>query len=54
VCASTPNQALGALLYHYRKLLERILELEQTVRDGKDRLTLLPQSLVASLQAHLL
>jgi integron integrase len=119
VSASTQNQALAALLFLYRELLERDLKLEgvvrartrqrlpvvlseaevravrerlegepalvvgllygsglrlmealrlrvkdldfqrceRTVRDGKggkDRLTLLPQSLVAGLQAHLL
>ncbi|MCX5930404.1 MAG: phage integrase N-terminal SAM-like domain-containing protein, partial [Cyanobacteria bacterium] len=99
VSASTQNQALAALLFLYRELLERDLELEGvvraqlagepalvvgllygsglrlmealrlrvkeldferrelTVRDGKggkDRRTLLPQSLVAGLQEHLL
>ncbi len=116
VSASTQNQALAALLFLYRELLERDLELEGvvrartrrrlpvvlseaevravrqrlegeaalvvgllygsglrlmealrlrvrdldvqrrelTVRDGKDRLTLLPQSLVPELQDHLL
>jgi site-specific recombinase XerD len=87
VSASTQNQALSALLFLYRELLERDLELEGvvrartrrrlpvvlseaevravrarlegelTVRDGKggkDRRTLLPQSLVAGMQEHLL
>ncbi len=99
VSASMQNQALAALLFLYRELLERDLELEGvvraqlagepalvvgllygsglrlmealrlrvkeldferrelTVRDGKggkDRRTLLPQSLVAGLQEHLL
>lgn len=105
VSASTQNQALAALLFLYRELLERDLELEGVVRartrrrlpvvlseaevravrkrlegeaalvvgllygsglrlmealrlregkGGKDRLTLLPQSLVPGLQDHLL
>jgi integron integrase len=103
VSASTQNQALAALLFLYRDLLDRDLEIdgvvrartrqrlegkpalvggllygsglrlmealrlrvkdldvqrrELTVRDGKggkDRLTLLPQSLVPALQEHLL
>lgn len=78
VSASTQNQALAALLFLYRDLLERNLELEGVVRartrqrlpvvlsetevravrqrleGGKDRLTLLPQSLDTDLQNHLL
>jgi site-specific recombinase XerD len=67
VSASTQNQALSALLFLYRELPERDLELEGvvrarlagelTVRDGKggkDRRTLLPQSLVAGMQEHVL
>jgi site-specific recombinase XerD len=87
VSASTQNQALAALLFLYRDLLKRDLELEGVVRavrerlegdaalvvgllygcglrlmealrlrdgkGGKDRLTLLPQSLVAGMQEHL-
>ena len=47
---STRNQALGALLYLYRELLERDLELELTVRDGKGGKDRLMLSLVAGLQ----
>jgi len=78
VSASTQNQALAALLFLYRDLLEGNLELERVVRartrqrlpvvlsetevravrqrleGGKDRLTLLPQSLDTDLQKHLL
>jgi site-specific recombinase XerD len=87
VSASTQNQALAALLFLYRDLLKRDLELEGVVRavrerlegdaalvvgllygcglrlmealrlregkGGKDRLTLLPQSLVAGIHEHL-
>lgn len=78
VSASTQNQALAALLFLYRDLLESNLELEGVVRartrqrlpvvlsetevravrqrleGGKDRLTLLPQSLDNDFQKHLL
>lgn len=67
VSASTQNQALAALLFLYRDLLERELELEGIVRARtrqrvpvvlsarevqavRERLTLLPLSLVAALE----
>ena len=84
VSASTQNQALSALLFLYRELLEqldgvealvagvlyggglRLMEalrlrvhdldvqrLQITVRDGKDRRTMLPARVAEKLQAHL-
>jgi len=56
VSASTQNQALSALLFLYRHMLEReVGDLGEVIRarDGKGakgRITMLPESLKASLQ----
>ena len=55
VSASTQNQTLRALLYLYRELMGRNLELELSARDGgRVGLTLLPKLLLAGFQEHLM
>jgi len=57
VAAATQNQALSALLFLYGRVLEvKLPWLNDLVREGKgnkDRVTMLPEKLLAPLQQHL-